>query len=1005
MKGMKMQKSTVFLFAAFVWIIGTLLPAASADLTIPLLRKQPVVDGKSDDACWKNLQWQSGFFKLGGRLPAQHQTRFKAFHDNWKLYLLIECGESDMKSLVTRTGTAANDQNRWKDDSIEINLVPDQDARNYYKWLVNPSGGVTEIFLSDDNTGTSTFKHDWSFRSGIEVKTASNPDSWTAEAAIPLHGLDLNGVNTVWRFNIGRNRYAAGPRELSSFSPLSWPRHELPGEFKLAELQNLKLNKFLWESEFQSGAVSRNKSDQLVADLRVQLTNETGDFALAGIRAELFDQKDQPVSSFTDLYPPKSFIFRKMRPVPLKMTFPKNGKYTVRMAVVRVDGRILSSRNHSIELNYKPVSITVKRPVYRNCIFATMPDKRFTAEIQVDPQAFSGTAVKAEFTGGGKTISRELALKNHRAIFEYDMKDMPDGTYFLRCGGENVKLRKLPYLKGEVWFGEDGGTRVDGKPFVPYGWAGGVMRDPAFNVFSTGFGATRSEAFLDWFAASRKVRPDVKLIATPFCEKERTFPFKIFHYTERKNRLTAVQRELIAKHLAVIGKDPSLFCYNGSDEPEGKDNIPEWYSDVRDAVEEFDPYHPILILNEDYSSIDEYARGGDVRMPDCYVNFLEPDTSRRPLYTVSHYTRKARQYGPGWLMPQGFCWNLSNVHPPKIGRPPTFDEMRNQAWQVFANDGKGVIWYATKEWSWLYDQIPIASSYIGQEVKLLTEYIVTSPDRSLKVQTEPADPNFQAMLKRIGNKIALFAVNTSRDPIQAKFRFENGPKLLHVLGEERTVKCSGGFSDRFAPLETHVYTTDAPPENFETLRQCKARLAAVQQARFTPGNLIGSGPLTRQVYIDIGKGKIPENLPVLTASSQHRTVFTQKVNTLYFLLDGLRPETPDQNSIYNAWMPLPKDRKPWLQIRLPKEAEVREFRLYAMRGKGVIQAEDLAIQIRRDGKWEELAAVKNNQAHRIVIPLQNVRGNHFRIVFNKLRSGGPRPGRLLSEVEIIGAYR
>ena len=1005
MKGIKMQKSAVFLFAAFIWIFGALMPAASADLTIPRHRQGPVIDGKGDDPCWQNLPWNRGFFKLGTRTEAKQQTQFKVFHDNWKLYLLIVCKESDMKSLVCRTGTAANDQNRWKDDSVEINLVPNQDARNYYKWIVNSAGGISEIALEDDNTGTNNFKIDWSFRSGAETKTVLNPESWTVEAAIPLHALELGGVNNVWRFNIGRNRYAGKPRELSSYSPLSWPKHGLPGEFRLAELQDLKLHKFRWKTEFQSGAVSRDKTGKLTADLTVQLTNETGDFMLAGIRAGLYDHKDELISSFTKVYPPLSFTFRKMRPVPLKLSFPANGKYTVRLSVVRADGKTLSSRNHVLELNYKPVSVTVKKPVYRNCIFATMPDKRIEAEIRVDPQAYSGDKIKVEFTGEGKNITSELPLKDNKALFRYDMKELPDGTYYLKCCGESVKLRKLPYLKGEVWFGEDGGTRVDGKPFVPYGWAGGVMRDPAFNVFTTGFGATSSKAFLDWFAASRKVRPDVKLITTPFCEKARAFPFKIFNYTERKNRLTAVQRELIAKHLAVIGKDPSLFCYNGSDEPEGKDNIPEWYSDVRDAVEEFDPYHPILILNEGYSEIGEYARGGDVRMPDCYVNFLEPDTSRRPLYTVSHYTRKARQYGPGWLMPQGFCWSLGNVQPPKIGRPPTFDEMRNQAWQVFANDGKGLVWYATKEWSWLYDQIPIASSYIGQEVKLLTEYIVTSPDRSLKVRTQPEDPNFQAMLKRVGSRIALFAVNTSKKPVRATFQFKNGPALLHVLGEERTVKCSGGFSDRFEPLETHVYVTDAPPKDFETLRQCKAKLAEAQKARFTPDNLIGTGPLNRQIYYDIAKGKIPAGYPVLTASTQHRTAFTQNVNMLYFLLDGLRPEKPDQNSIYNAWTPLPSDRKPWMEIRLPKEAEVREFRLYAMREKGIIQAEDLAIQIRRDGKWFELAAVKNNQAHRIVIPLQNVRGSRFRIVFDKLRSGGPRPVRLLSEVEIIGAYR
>ena len=107
-----MQKSAVFLFAAVVWIFGALMPAASADLTIPRHRQEPVIDGKGDDPCWQNLPWNRGFFKLGTRTEAKQQTRFKVFHDNWKLYLLIECRESDMKSLVCRTGTGPEPSKR-----------------------------------------------------------------------------------------------------------------------------------------------------------------------------------------------------------------------------------------------------------------------------------------------------------------------------------------------------------------------------------------------------------------------------------------------------------------------------------------------------------------------------------------------------------------------------------------------------------------------------------------------------------------------------------------------------------------------------------------------------------------------------------------------------------------------------------------------------------------------------------------------------------------------------
>ena len=994
-----------------VLFAGLLLSAVSCGLSakesgtllqIPRVKQGPVIDGKASDPCWKDLPFHSNFCKLGTKVPVKEQTRFKVCHDNWNLYVLAEADEPAMEKVKCAAGAGKDNEQIWLDDSLEINLVPVTDAVVYYKYIINTAGGVWDLHLKDDNTGTNNYTINTNFNGNARIKVLKGKDRYTVECAIPLYALDLAGAKDVWRFNVGRNRYAGGRRQLSSYSILSWPKHGLPGDFALFKLQDLKLPKFRWDLNAEAPSIQKTAKGMEISR-NIQLINRTGDLAIAYLDTSVLSSHGKVLYTSPRKKAPYGLYKDKMKVCKEKFLLPGNGKYLLKCNVVRVDGRILAERIFPLEVRYEPVRITVQKPVYRNCIFATMPDKEFIAEIAVDTSVHKGKTIQAVFSGNGKKITRTLPLKNGKALFRENMKNYPDGSYFLQCGKQSVRVRKLPYLKGEVFFGANGGTYVDGKPFVPYGWSGDVMTDTAFNMNVNGTGTRKSETFFKIFDRYKKIRPDFKTVTTPFCEPDCIFPYKVFHYRNRKQPMTAQQRELLKKHLLIVRNHETLFGYNGSDEPEGKNNIPEWYAEVRDMVEEYDPYHPIIILNEGFQAIEDYAKGGDIRMPDCYVNFLEKDTSRRPLYTVSHYTRQARRFGPAYIMPQGFCWNLSGMTPPRIGRPPTFDELRNQAYQVFANDGKGILWYSTKEWSFLYDQIPLGTAFIGHEIKPLTEFIVEKPS-PLKFKTVPADPQFQAMLKSVKGHIVLFAVNTSRKPLKATFSFPAKHKKLYVLSENRSVVCNNGFTDSFKPLEVHVYMSQVPPKGMESLADFRKRLDAAHKNRFTPGNLIGTGPLTRQHYMDYNK-KLPAAMPVMTASSQFKTAFVRDVNTLHFLLDGLRNEIPAHNWIYDAWMPAAKDKQPYVDIELRKPSLIREVRLFAMREQGIIHAVDIKVFALRNGKKVELASVKGNTKHKIILPLKNVTEKKIRIQVTKLHEKSRKPCRLFSEVELIGSYK
>ena len=197
------------------------LPAkeSSTALQIPRIRKAPVIDGKATDPCWQNLPFQSNFCKLGTKTPVKAQTRFKVCHDNWNLYVFVECDEPAMDKIRCATGTKQDDEMRWKDDSVEVNLVPLTDAVVYYKYIINTAGGIWDMHLKDDNTGTNNYTIDSSFSGNALIKTVKGKDRYTVECAIPLYTLDLKEAKDVWRFNIGRNRTGAGRNMQISLAP------------------------------------------------------------------------------------------------------------------------------------------------------------------------------------------------------------------------------------------------------------------------------------------------------------------------------------------------------------------------------------------------------------------------------------------------------------------------------------------------------------------------------------------------------------------------------------------------------------------------------------------------------------------------------------------------------------------------------------------------------------------------------------------------------------------
>ena len=128
-----------------------------------------------------------------------------------------------------------------------------------------------------------------------------------------------------------------------------------------------------------------------------------------------------------------------------------------------------------VTVEYIPLHVTLLRPAYRNNLYATMPDK--TIEAQIELREDIGIPLTVELTGENVREVRKIARSGGRDRVLFDGAKLADGRYTLkvRCkknGRElaaSVKIRKLPYRKGEVWLDARGVTHVDGVPFLPYG--------------------------------------------------------------------------------------------------------------------------------------------------------------------------------------------------------------------------------------------------------------------------------------------------------------------------------------------------------------------------------------------------------------------------------------------------------------------------------------------------------------------------------------------------------
>jgi hypothetical protein len=181
------------------------------------------VDGKLDEAAWKDAASTGLFVSTMNGSPAPQATEAKLLWDEKNLYVGFQLKDTNI------WGTMKNrDDELWKEEAVELFIDWSGTGKNYIEIQVNPRGTVFDSFLTDYRKHWKKAK-EYDFDSGVVAKVTvdgtidnlkDQDKGWVVEMAIPLaklQGPAEKGPSLppkpgdVWRVNLFRVDRPAGP--------------------------------------------------------------------------------------------------------------------------------------------------------------------------------------------------------------------------------------------------------------------------------------------------------------------------------------------------------------------------------------------------------------------------------------------------------------------------------------------------------------------------------------------------------------------------------------------------------------------------------------------------------------------------------------------------------------------------------------------------------------------------------------------------------------------------
>ncbi|TFG99215.1 MAG: hypothetical protein E4H13_09105 [Calditrichales bacterium] len=317
----------------------------------------------------------------------------------------------------------------------------------------------------------------------------------------------------------------------------------------------------------------------------------------------------------------------------------------------------------------------------------------------------------------------------------------------------------------------------NGEPFFPIGTYGAPVEDYA----------KLKEAGYNFVVASAKNLDQVQaaglLAAVPL-------------HGSKPHWFDAV-RDSIAKYK----NHPAVLCWMLYDEPGlNRADLLDIYQ-IYNIAYETDPYHPSYLVLTMPTVYKTFGRCCDVLSVDTYpvANGDITDVGSN----LARAVNASEPEVPVWHCGQLFQWPTQ--------RRPNAKEHRFMTYAALVEGARGVLWYTYKGYG---QYLPVDDPQLWQaQIGLLSElnelapvFIAKQEETKGMLTDDYPDIRFTLKRSRIGNY--LIAVNQSKtNTVMPDFQLSKKIQGdIRVHGEDRKIKIdSGKFTDRFEPLDVHIY--------------------------------------------------------------------------------------------------------------------------------------------------------------------------------------------------------
>ena len=210
------------------------------------------IDGVLNEKAWKKSH-KVTFVPYKDAKGKKVDTQLYVLKGKEKLYIAFNCDEPQMNKIVAGK-RKKDDGSIWKDNSVEIFLNPSGDKKNYYHFIINSEGSLSDAVAQKKGAAkTEDFKWD----SNAKYKVIKGKKKWTLEIAIPLKS--LGKIKNQFPTNFCRSRVLS--RENDYVIHYTWSPFLKKGFHDIASFGSIIMNagtkkNLLSNASFENGKFS-----------------------------------------------------------------------------------------------------------------------------------------------------------------------------------------------------------------------------------------------------------------------------------------------------------------------------------------------------------------------------------------------------------------------------------------------------------------------------------------------------------------------------------------------------------------------------------------------------------------------------------------------------------------------------------------------------------------------------------------------------------------------------